>query len=63
MANKPGYCWCGAQLITGIITESGEWFPFGFANCPSHTCWFESEEDYREHLAGVRERSRRKRST
>ena len=34
-------CWCGAPLIDGIIDEEGEWFPFGFVNCPEHGADYE----------------------
>jgi len=43
--NKEGCCWCGALLITGVIASDGEWFPFGFANCPTHTCWYEPGDE------------------
>lgn len=43
--NKKGHCWCGEKLITGIVCEDGTWFPFGFANCPTHSCWFEQGDE------------------
>jgi len=50
MANKKGKCWCGDKLITGIKDEEGNWFPFGFANCPKHGCWYISKKEYQAQL-------------
>lgn len=54
--NKPGHCWCGEKLISGIVCEDGSWFPFGFANCPTHKCWYE----YNDRLEYERVMARRK---
>lgn len=54
-----GYCWCGKALVTGIKGADGVWFPFGFANCPTHSCFYDSKEEYKEHLARVKLRVKR----
>ena len=38
-------CWCGKALIDGMVDDKGEWFPFGFVNCPVHTCWYEKGDN------------------
>lgn len=50
---KKATCWCRKKLISAIECEDGTWFPLGFLNCPVHACWYESKEEYNEHLAKV----------
>jgi len=40
-------CWCGKKLITGIVDSAGDWFPFGFVNCPTHSCYYEKTDAIR----------------
>lgn len=47
MAKGNGKCWCGKNLITGLVDKEGDFFPFGFANCPVHSCYYEKTDAIR----------------